>query len=96
MRCPIPKEKGNAVETVKYACTRFDPDITWQDKACAKLVKVPDIFLNKALGGIVAEAKKSGHYGDHAGFYCKNQRQKGSWKMNTRILKAKAPSRLRQ
>jgi len=57
---PIPKEKGNAIETVKYACTRFDPDITWQDEACAKLVKVPNIFLNKVLSGIVGEAKKEG------------------------------------
>lgn len=57
---PIPKEKGNAIETVKYACTRFDPAITWEDEACAMLVKVPGIFLNKALCGIVAEAKKAG------------------------------------
>ncbi len=57
---PIPKDKGNAVETVKYACTHFDPDITWEDEACAMLVKVPNIFLNKALGGIVAEAKNAG------------------------------------
>ena len=57
---PIPKDKGSAVETVKYACTRFDPDITWEDEACAMLVKVPNIFLNKSLGGIVAEAKKAG------------------------------------
>jgi hypothetical protein len=57
---PIPKEKGNAVETVKYACTRFDPEITWEDEACAMLVKVPAIFLNKAIGGIVQEAKKAG------------------------------------
>lgn len=57
---PIPKGKGNAIETVKYACTRFDPDITWEDEACAMLIKVPNIFLNKALGGIVQEAKKEG------------------------------------
>jgi flavin reductase (DIM6/NTAB) family NADH-FMN oxidoreductase RutF len=57
---PIPKDKGNAVETVKYACTRFDPDITWEDESCAMLVKVPAIFLNKAIGGIVQEAKKAG------------------------------------
>jgi len=57
---PIPKEKGNAIETVKYACTRIDPEITWQDEACAKLVKIPNIFLNKALTGIVQEAKKEG------------------------------------
>jgi flavin reductase (DIM6/NTAB) family NADH-FMN oxidoreductase RutF len=57
---PIPKDKGNAIETVKYACTRFDPSITWENEAYAMLVKVPNIFLNKALGGIVAEAKKAG------------------------------------
>jgi flavin reductase (DIM6/NTAB) family NADH-FMN oxidoreductase RutF len=57
---PIPKDKGNAIETVKYACTRFDPGITWEDEACAMLVKVPGIFLNKAIGGIVAEAKTAG------------------------------------
>ncbi|MCX8045155.1 MAG: hypothetical protein N3B18_13635 [Desulfobacterota bacterium] len=57
---PIPKEKGNAVETVKYACTRFDPDITWEDAACEKIVKVPRIFLNQVIAGVVAEAKKAG------------------------------------
>jgi flavin reductase (DIM6/NTAB) family NADH-FMN oxidoreductase RutF len=57
---PIPKDKGNAVETVKYACTRFDPDVKWEDASCAMLVKVPHIFLNKAIGGIVQEAKKEG------------------------------------
>ncbi|MEI6127042.1 MAG: flavin reductase [Pseudomonadota bacterium] len=57
---PIPKEKGTAVETVKYACTRFDPDITWEDETYAMLVKVPNIFLNKAISGIVQEAKKEG------------------------------------
>lgn len=57
---PIPEDKGNAFEVVKYACTRFDPDVAWQDEACAMLVKVPKIFLNKAIGGIVQEAKKEG------------------------------------
>lgn len=57
---PIPKDKANAVETVKYACTRFDPDIQWEDEACAMLVKVPGIFLKKAIGGIIEEAKKEG------------------------------------
>ena len=57
---PIPKEKGNALETVIYACSRFDPDITWQDEACAKIVKVPRIFLNKVIAGVVQEAKSAG------------------------------------
>lgn len=57
---PIPEGKGQALETVKYACSRFDPDIIWEDEACAKIVKVPRIFLNKVIGGVVEEAKKAG------------------------------------
>ena len=57
---PIPKEKSNKIETVKYACVRFDPNITWQDEACAKIVKVPNIFLNKVITGIVKTAKEQG------------------------------------
>lgn len=57
---PIPQNKGNAVDTVKYACERFDPDIKWAEESFEKLVNVPNIFLNKAIGGIVKEAKKEG------------------------------------
>jgi hypothetical protein len=57
---PIPKEKGNKIETVKYACVRFDPAITWEDEACAKIVKVPNIFLNKVISGVVKAAKEQG------------------------------------
>jgi flavin reductase (DIM6/NTAB) family NADH-FMN oxidoreductase RutF len=57
---PIPKEKGNTIETVRYACTRFDPDIKWEDEACAKLLKVPAIFLNRVIGMIVDAAKEEG------------------------------------
>ena len=45
---------------MKYACARFDPEITWEEEACAKIVQVPRIFLNKVIGEIVAEAKKEG------------------------------------
>jgi len=27
---PIPKGKGNSIETIKYACGRYDPDIIWR------------------------------------------------------------------
>lgn len=57
---PIPQEKGNSLATVKYACQRFDPDIKWQDEACAKIVKVPNIFLKRVVGGVVKEAKNEG------------------------------------
>jgi flavin reductase (DIM6/NTAB) family NADH-FMN oxidoreductase RutF len=57
---PIPEGKGNPIEAVRYACDRFDPDIRWEQEACAKIVKVPRIFLNRVIAGVVAEAKKEG------------------------------------
>jgi flavin reductase (DIM6/NTAB) family NADH-FMN oxidoreductase RutF len=57
---PIPKEKGNSVNTVIYAAQRIDSEVEWTDEACEKLVKVPRIFLKKALKGCVEIAKKEG------------------------------------
>jgi flavin reductase (DIM6/NTAB) family NADH-FMN oxidoreductase RutF len=57
---PIPKEKGNSVNTVIYAAQRIDPEVEWTEEACEKLVKVPRIFLKKALKGCVDIAKKEG------------------------------------
>ncbi len=59
-RVPIPQEKGNSFEMVKYACTRFDPEISWEDEAINKILKVPNIFLKKVIAGVVAEARKEG------------------------------------
>jgi flavin reductase (DIM6/NTAB) family NADH-FMN oxidoreductase RutF len=56
----IPKDKGNSFEMVKYACTHFDPEIVWEDEACAKILKVPGIFLKTVISGVVKEAKKEG------------------------------------
>ncbi|MDD5447335.1 MAG: hypothetical protein PHY36_05580 [Methanocellales archaeon] len=56
----IPKEKGVSVEDVMYAAGRIDPDIKWQEAACAKMVKVPRIFLNQALKACVKAAKSEG------------------------------------
>ncbi len=57
---PIPKEKGNSVNTVSYAAQRVDPEVEWTEEACEKLVKVPRIFLKKALKVCVEIAKKEG------------------------------------
>jgi len=57
---PVPQDKENAVEVVKYACDRFDPDIKWEADACAKIVKVPNIFLKKVIGGVVKAAREEG------------------------------------
>ena len=57
---PVPSSKEAPVEAVQYACDRFDPDIKWEKEACAKIVKVPNIFLKRVIGGVVEEAKKEG------------------------------------
>ncbi len=57
---PIPKSKETPIEAIVYATTRFDPDIKWEREACAKILKVPGIFLNKVISGCVEEAKKEG------------------------------------
>ncbi len=52
--------KAAPVEAVQYACTRFDPDIKWEKEACEKIVKVPNVFLKRVIGGVVKAAKKEG------------------------------------
>jgi flavin reductase (DIM6/NTAB) family NADH-FMN oxidoreductase RutF len=56
----VPSSKEAPVETVQYACERFDPDIKWEKEACAKIVKVPNIFLKRVISGVVEAAKKEG------------------------------------
>jgi flavin reductase (DIM6/NTAB) family NADH-FMN oxidoreductase RutF len=55
----LPMREGS-VESVRYAADRIDPNIKFTDEACAKLVKVPRIFLNTALKGCIAWAKENG------------------------------------
>ena len=57
---PIPKSKGVTVDAVQYAADRLDPDITWQREACAKLVKVPRVFLTRVLTECAQAAKDEG------------------------------------
>lgn len=56
---PIPASKEISLDTVKYAASRMDPDIKFTDEACAKLVKVPRVFLSTVLKGCVAWAKEN-------------------------------------
>ena len=49
-----------SVDDVMYAAGRIDPSIKWQEAACAKMVKVPRIFLNQALKACVKAAKAEG------------------------------------
>jgi flavin reductase (DIM6/NTAB) family NADH-FMN oxidoreductase RutF len=57
---PVPREKGNSIDVVRYACDRYDPDITWEDAACEKIINVPPVFLKMVIGGVIKEAKKQG------------------------------------
>jgi flavin reductase (DIM6/NTAB) family NADH-FMN oxidoreductase RutF len=56
----IPQEKGVTVDAVQYAAQRVDPDIVWQEEACARLVKVPRVFLTRVIRGCVETAKEEG------------------------------------
>ncbi len=54
----LPMREGS-ITSVRYAADRIDPNIKFTDEACAKLVKVPRIFLNSALKGCVSWAKQN-------------------------------------
>lgn len=41
--------KEGDVNSVKYAAKRIDPEATFTDEACAKLTKIPRVFLKAAL-----------------------------------------------
>lgn len=55
----LPVREGS-IQSVRYAADRIDDKITFTDEACAKLVKVPRIFLSTALKGCVNWAKEHG------------------------------------
>ncbi len=48
------------MQTVKYAASRIDPNVKFTDEACAKLTKIPRIFLKAALTQMVSIAKEEG------------------------------------
>ena len=50
--------KEGDVKSVIYAASRIDPNVSFTDEACAKLTKIPRIFLKAALTQMVEIAKK--------------------------------------
>lgn len=52
--------KEGDVNSVIYAAKRIDPDVKFTDEACAKLTKIPRIFLKAALSQMVEIAKEEG------------------------------------
>ena len=56
----IPQEKGVTVDAVQFAAQRIDPDVVWSADACAKLTKVPRVFLSRVIRECVATARDEG------------------------------------
>ena len=60
---PTPEKiqaKEGDVKSVMYAASRIDPEVTFTDEACAKLTKIPRVFLKAALTQMVNIAKEEG------------------------------------
>lgn len=55
----IPAKEGD-VKSVIYAAERIDPNVKFTEQACAKLVKIPRVFLKMALTQMVEIAKEEG------------------------------------
>ena len=62
-RRPIPEKiqaKEGDVNSVLYAADRIDPEVKFTKEACAKLTKIPRVFLKAALTQMVEIAKSEG------------------------------------
>lgn len=60
---PIPEKiqaKEGDVQSVIYAAERIDPNVKFSKEACAKLTKIPRVFLKAALTQMVEIAKAEG------------------------------------
>ena len=55
----IPAKEGDP-KSVMYAAERIDPEVKFTEGACAKLVKIPRVFLKAALTQMVNIAKEEG------------------------------------
>ena len=60
---PVPEQiqaKDGDLKSVQYAASRIDPEVKFTDDACAKLTKIPRVFLKAALTQMVNIAKEEG------------------------------------
>lgn len=55
----IPAKDGD-VQSVIYAASLIDPDVKFTEEACARLTKIPRVFLKAALTQMVKIAKEEG------------------------------------
>ena len=56
----IPDKNNGDIKSVQYAADRIDPDVKFTPEACAKLTKIPRVFLKAALTQMVNIAKEEG------------------------------------
>ncbi len=56
----IPAKDNGDVKSVVYAAERIDPNVKFTEEACAKLTKIPRVFLKAALTQMVEIAKEEG------------------------------------
>jgi len=56
----IPVKNNGDVKSVMYAAERIDPNVKFTEEACAKLTKIPRVFLKAALTQMVDIAKEEG------------------------------------
>ena len=56
----IPAKDNGDVKSVIYAAERIDPNVKFTEEACAKLTKIPRVFLKAALTQMVDIAKEEG------------------------------------
>ena len=54
----IPVKDNGDVKSVMYAAERIDPNVKFTEDACAKLTKIPRVFLKAALTQMVNIAKE--------------------------------------
>ncbi len=54
----VPERKEGDIKSVIYAAERIDNEVKFTEQACAKLVKIPRIFLKAALTQMVNIAKE--------------------------------------
>jgi len=59
-KLPIPKSKAVSMDAVLFAAQRIEPDIDWQEEACAKLIRVPRVFMSRVIRECVEVAKEEG------------------------------------
>ena len=62
----IPSGKEADISTVVFAADRIDDQVKFSEDACAMLVKVPRIFLNRVLQACVEWGKRKSSHLDYS------------------------------